>query len=136
MAETVVAFVAPPPLTYFFLQKYMEDCEGVLNSLCDDMKAAVLSFTSSLRECARTHCDTNGSAIQKNVSRIGQDKTRLQDARSGIEALMQENDPFRFIEVQMCQIRFSTRLLCALFTILILFVVLSDIQDNRKTVEC
>lgn len=104
MVEAVVVFV--PPLTSFLSQKYMEDCERVLNTLCEDMKTAVLSFTSILKECTRTHCDTNGSAIQKNISRISQDQARLQDARSNIEALMQENDPFRFIEVQMCWISF------------------------------
>uniref|UniRef100_H3C173 Uncharacterized protein n=1 Tax=Tetraodon nigroviridis TaxID=99883 RepID=H3C173_TETNG len=79
-------------------KKYMEDCEGILNGLCEEMKTAVLSFTSTLRECTRTHCDTNGLAIQKNISKISQDQTRLLEARCGIEALMQETDPFRFIE--------------------------------------
>lgn len=79
----------------------MEDCERVLNSLCEEMKAAVLSFTATLKECTRMHCDTNGSAIQKNMSRIGQDQARLQDARRGLEGLMQENDPFRFVEVRV-----------------------------------
>ncbi|CAF97007.1 unnamed protein product [Tetraodon nigroviridis] len=76
----------------------MEDCEGILNGLCEEMKTAVLSFTSTLRECTRTHCDTNGLAIQKNISKFSQDQTHLLEARCGIEALMEETDPFRFIE--------------------------------------
>lgn len=78
----------------------MDDSEQCLNRLGEEMKGKVVSFVSRLRECTRTHCDTNGPAIQKNISRICQDQARLHDARCGIEGLMQENDPFRFIEVR------------------------------------
>lgn len=77
----------------------MDDSEQGLTRLGDEMKAKVLRFVTRLRECTRTHCDTNGPAIQKNISRICQDQARLQEVRCGIESLMQENDPFRFIEV-------------------------------------
>lgn len=92
--------------SFFFLiitsliQKFMDDSEECLTRLGEEMKAKVLSFVMRLRECARTHCDTNGPAIQKNISRICQDQARLQEVRCGIENLMQENDPFRFIEVR------------------------------------
>lgn len=76
----------------------MDDSEQGLNKLGDELKAKVQRFTGRLRECTRTHCDTNGPAIQKNISRICQDQARLQEVRCGIESLMQENDPFRFIE--------------------------------------
>ncbi|XP_070710616.1 E3 ubiquitin/ISG15 ligase TRIM25 [Pempheris klunzingeri] len=79
-------------------KKFMDDSEQGLTRLGDEMKAKVLRFVTRLRECARTHCDTNGPAIQKNISRICQDQARLQEVRCGIEGLMQENDPFRFIE--------------------------------------
>ncbi|XP_049424532.1 E3 ubiquitin/ISG15 ligase TRIM25 isoform X2 [Epinephelus fuscoguttatus] len=79
-------------------KKFMDDSEQCLNRLGEEMKAKVLRFVGRLRECSRTHCDTNGPAIQKNIFRICQDKTRLQEVRCGIESLMQENDPFRFIE--------------------------------------
>lgn len=78
----------------------MDDSEACFNRLEEDMKAKVLSFIIRLRECTRTHCDTNGPAIQKNIFRICQDQARLQEVRCGIESLMQENDPFRFIEVR------------------------------------
>lgn len=100
-----------PPLTFLSLQTYMEYCMEVLNSLSEEMKAAVLHFSGTLRECTHTRCEIKWSAIQKNISRISQDQTRLQDARRGIEALMQENDPFRFIEVRTRWIRRSQRLL-------------------------
>ncbi|GAA6222693.1 E3 ubiquitin/ISG15 ligase TRIM25-like [Lates japonicus] len=79
-------------------KKFMDDSEACFNRLEEDMKAKVLSFIIRLRECTRTHCDTNGPAIQKNIFRICQDQARLQEVRCGIESLMQENDPFRFIE--------------------------------------
>lgn len=77
----------------------MDDSDQSLTRLGEDLKAKVLRFISRLRGCSRTHWDTNGPAIQKNISRICQDQARLQEVRCGIESLMQENDPFRFIEV-------------------------------------
>ncbi|XP_070786287.1 E3 ubiquitin/ISG15 ligase TRIM25 [Enoplosus armatus] len=79
-------------------KKFMDDSEQGLTRLGEEMKAKVLRFVTRLRECTRTHCDTNGPAIQKNISRICQDQARLQEVRCGIESLMAENDPFRFIE--------------------------------------
>ncbi|KAK2862900.1 hypothetical protein Q5P01_002433 [Channa striata] len=79
-------------------KKFMDDSEHCLTRLGDEMKAKVVGFITRLRECTRTHFDTNGPAIQKNISKIGQDQARLQEVRCGIESLMQENDPFRFIE--------------------------------------
>ncbi|XP_054457532.1 E3 ubiquitin/ISG15 ligase TRIM25 isoform X2 [Anoplopoma fimbria] len=79
-------------------KKFLDDSEQCLTRLGEEMKAKVLRFVTRLRECTRTHCDTNGPAIQKNISRICQDQARLQEVRCGIESLMQENDPFRFIE--------------------------------------
>ncbi|CAK6984128.1 E3 ubiquitin/ISG15 ligase TRIM25 [Scomber scombrus] len=79
-------------------KKFMDDSEQCLNRLGEEMKAKVFLFITRLRECTRTHCDTNGPAIQKNISKICQDQARLQEVRCGLESLMQENDPFRFIE--------------------------------------
>ena len=78
----------------------MDDSEQCLNRLNEEMKAKVLGFIVRLRDCTRTQCDTNGQAIQKNISRISQDQARLQEARCGLESLTQENDPFLFIEVR------------------------------------
>lgn len=90
----------PPPRFAPLVQRFMDDCDQCLNRLGEDMKSKVLRFVVRLRECTRTHCDTNGPAIQKNISRICQDQVRLQEVRRGIEGLMEENDPFRFIEVR------------------------------------
>ncbi|TDG99558.1 hypothetical protein EPR50_G00195510 [Perca flavescens] len=79
-------------------KKFMDDSEQCLNRLGEEMKAKILRFVTRLRECTRTHCDTNGPAIQKNIFRICQDQVRLHEVRCGIESLMQESDPFRFIE--------------------------------------
>uniref|UniRef100_A0A3Q3J276 RING-type domain-containing protein n=1 Tax=Monopterus albus TaxID=43700 RepID=A0A3Q3J276_MONAL len=82
--------------------KFMDDSEQCLNRLGEEMKAKVLSFVTRLRQCTHAHCDTNGLAIEKNLSRISQDQARLQEVRRGTESLMQENDPFRFIEARCC----------------------------------
>ncbi|XP_078132289.1 E3 ubiquitin/ISG15 ligase TRIM25 [Sander vitreus] len=79
-------------------KKFMDDSEQCLTRLGEEMKAKILRFVTRLRECTRSHCDTNGPAIQKNIFRICQDQVRLQEVRCGIEGLMQESDPFRFIE--------------------------------------
>ncbi|XP_024143972.1 E3 ubiquitin/ISG15 ligase TRIM25 [Oryzias melastigma] len=79
-------------------KKFMDDTEESLTRLSEEMKAKVLRFITRLRECTRTQCDTNGPLIQKNLSRICQDQARLQEVRCGIEGLMQESDPFRFIQ--------------------------------------
>ncbi|XP_028261124.1 E3 ubiquitin/ISG15 ligase TRIM25 isoform X2 [Parambassis ranga] len=79
-------------------RKFLDDAEQCLTRLGEEMKAKVLRFVVRLQECTRTHYDTNGLAIQKNTTKICQDKARLQEVRCGIEGLMQENDPFRFVE--------------------------------------
>ncbi|XP_034713049.1 E3 ubiquitin/ISG15 ligase TRIM25 [Etheostoma cragini] len=79
-------------------KKFMDDSEQCLTRLGEEMKAKILRFVTRLRECARTHSDTNGPAIQKNIFKISQDQVRLQEVRCSIESLMQESDPFRFIE--------------------------------------
>ncbi|KAM4714351.1 E3 ubiquitin/ISG15 ligase TRIM25 isoform 2-T2 [Anableps anableps] len=79
-------------------KKFMDDAEQCLTLLEDEMKTRVQRFILTLREFTRTQCEINGSAIQKNISRICQDQTRLHEVRCGIESLVQESDPFRFVE--------------------------------------
>ncbi|KAK7910406.1 hypothetical protein WMY93_015090 [Mugilogobius chulae] len=79
-------------------KKFMDDSDQSLTELGEDLKAKVLRFIGRLRQISRTHWDTNGPTIQKNIGRIGQDQVRLQEVRCGLESLLQENDPFRFIE--------------------------------------
>lgn len=68
-------------------------------ALSDDIGAKVNQYISRLQECSHTHWNISGSVIKKNISRICQDQVRLQEVCRGIESLMQENDPFSFIEV-------------------------------------
>ncbi|XP_019726695.1 tripartite motif-containing protein 59 isoform X2 [Hippocampus comes] len=79
-------------------KKFMEDSEACLTRLRQDLEEKVSAFVSRLMECVRTNCETNGPTIQKNITRICQDLTRLHEVRCGIEGLMEESDPFRFIE--------------------------------------
>lgn len=82
-------------------QKCMDDCEHSLAVLSDDIGAKVNQYISRLQECSHTHWNISGSVIKKNISRICQDQVRLQEVCRGIESLMQENDPFSFIEVRV-----------------------------------
>lgn len=81
-------------------QKCMDDCEQSLAVLTDEIGAKVNQFISRLQGCSHTHWNISGSVIKKNISRICQDQARLQEVCRGIESLMQENDPFSFIEVR------------------------------------
>nr|XP_020504445.1 glutamic acid-rich protein-like [Labrus bergylta] len=65
-------------------KKFMDDSDQGLARLGDELKAKVLRFVGRLRE--RT---SPGSA---------RTRPRLQEVRCGIESLMQENDPFHFIQ--------------------------------------
>lgn len=121
-------------LTWVSLQKYMNDCEEILNNLLDEMNAAAYCFVGNLRECARSHCNTSGVVIQKNISRIGQDQTRLQEARCGIEGLLQESDPFRFIEVRWRGVGWRLRSV-GTPPLTACVCVFPGVQDHRKTVK-
>lgn len=94
-------FVLVLLLVWRLMQKFMDDAEQCLTLLEGEMKTRVQRFILTLREFTRTQCETNGSAIQKNISRICQDQARLHEVRCGIESLMQESDPFRFVEVSL-----------------------------------
>uniref|UniRef100_A0A3B3ZM00 Uncharacterized protein n=1 Tax=Periophthalmus magnuspinnatus TaxID=409849 RepID=A0A3B3ZM00_9GOBI len=82
-------------------KRFIEESDQSLTRLEEELKVKVQCFIIRLRQCSRTHWDTNGPAIQKNVSRIGQDQARLQEVRCGLEGLLQESDPFRFIQVRL-----------------------------------
>lgn len=84
-------------------------------ALSDDIGAKVSQYISRLQECSHTHWNISGSVIKKNISRICQDQVRLQEVCRGIESLMQENDPFSFIEVRVPTPRGQTgRTVCPL----------------------
>lgn len=79
-------------------KKFMDDSDQGLTRLGEDLKDKVLRFIGRMKQCSRMQWDLNGPAIQKNISRISQDQARLQEVRCGVESLLVENDPFRFIE--------------------------------------
>lgn len=83
----------------------MEDCEHSLAVLTDEIGARVNQFIARLQECSHTYWNISGSVIKKNISRISQDQARLQEVCRGFESLMQENDPFSFIEVRASVLR-------------------------------
>ncbi|XP_030193652.1 E3 ubiquitin/ISG15 ligase TRIM25 [Gadus morhua] len=79
-------------------RKFSEDSEQCLAALGEELKAKVDGFMGQLRGCAQGHSDSNRRVIQKNLQRVGQDQARLQGVRCGMETLLLENDPFRFIQ--------------------------------------
>ncbi|XP_056156848.1 E3 ubiquitin/ISG15 ligase TRIM25 [Lampris incognitus] len=79
-------------------RKFLEDSEQYVTRLGEEMKVKVDVFVSTLLDWTRIHCASNGPAIQKNMSRLCLDQARLHEVRVGIEGLMVENDPFRFID--------------------------------------
>ncbi|CAL8241427.1 unnamed protein product [Merluccius merluccius] len=79
-------------------RKFSEDSEQCLGTLGEELKAKVDGFISQLRGSAQGHSDANRRVIQKNLHRVGQDQARLQEVRCGMETLLLENDPFRFIQ--------------------------------------
>ncbi|XP_061777218.1 E3 ubiquitin/ISG15 ligase TRIM25 isoform X2 [Nerophis ophidion] len=92
-------------------EKFLQDSEEHLAALRETLEGKVLGFMGRLMECTRTFCDANGTAISKNISRIHQDLDRLQEAQSGIQDLLQEKDPFCFIEASQTTGRRCTSLL-------------------------
>jgi len=82
------------------MQKFLEDAEQCLATLGEELKAKVDVFVAGLRGSAQDRTDANRRVIQKNLQRVGQDQARLQAVRCGMETLLLENDPFRFIQAR------------------------------------
>ncbi|XP_034020620.1 E3 ubiquitin/ISG15 ligase TRIM25 isoform X2 [Thalassophryne amazonica] len=80
-------------------KKLMDDIDQSLTRLGEQMKEKVPVFIDRLRDCTKSQCDANKMTIQRNMIKIRQDQVRLQAVTSGIRVLVQENDPFHFIEV-------------------------------------
>ncbi|XP_077399396.1 E3 ubiquitin/ISG15 ligase TRIM25 [Vanacampus margaritifer] len=79
-------------------KKFIEDSEGCLARLRQDLLEKVSDFISRLMVCARTHCESSGPTIQKNITRICQELSCLSEVRCSVESLIGESDPFLFIE--------------------------------------
>ncbi|XP_036407058.1 E3 ubiquitin/ISG15 ligase TRIM25-like [Megalops cyprinoides] len=77
--------------------RFVEEAERQVCAAGEQLQVQLDGFLSALRECVRAHSGT-GPELQENLSRISQDRERLQEVHSGIEALLQENDPFRFVQ--------------------------------------
>ncbi|XP_036375364.1 E3 ubiquitin/ISG15 ligase TRIM25-like [Megalops cyprinoides] len=91
-------------------QRFVEEAERQVCAAGEQLQVQLDGFLSALRECVRAHSGT-GPELQENLSRISQDRERLQEVHSGIEALLQENDPFRFVqEYRTAAKRFSSSL--------------------------
>uniref|UniRef100_A0A3Q3XK79 Uncharacterized protein n=1 Tax=Mola mola TaxID=94237 RepID=A0A3Q3XK79_MOLML len=116
-------------------KKFLDDCEQGLTRLSEEIKAKVIRFITRLQACTHTHCDTNGQTIQKNISRICQDQARLQEVRCGIASLMQENDPFRFIEVQISSAMLFWPIKHRSHTLLTIFFKYRDSEEMRSDGE-
>ncbi|XP_067117712.1 E3 ubiquitin/ISG15 ligase TRIM25 [Osmerus mordax] len=79
-------------------KKFQEDSEERVTALGEVLSERLGTFLASLRECSRSHCSAATPSVQGNQARVGQDQVRLQELRCSIEGLLEEKDPFRFLE--------------------------------------
>lgn len=78
--------------------KFQEDSEQRVVALGEVLSGRLAGFLSALRECTRSHCSAFGPGVQRNLAKVGQDQARLLELRGSIESLLQQNDPFSFLE--------------------------------------
>ncbi|KAJ8366457.1 hypothetical protein AAFF_G00353760 [Aldrovandia affinis] len=80
-------------------QRFVEEAELQVGALGERLEVQLGGFVSALQECVRTHAGAGpGAELQQNLSRITEDRTRLLEAQGSIQALLQENDPFHFLQ--------------------------------------
>ncbi|KAF5901904.1 E3 ubiquitin/ISG15 ligase TRIM25-like, partial [Clarias magur] len=76
------------------VDKQVDTFRGVLMSKIDEL-------LSSLSECLRAYGEENSLSIQQDLVQIEADRRRLEVLHTGIEHLLQKNDPFQFIKEYM-----------------------------------
>ncbi|KAJ8007631.1 hypothetical protein DPEC_G00096180 [Dallia pectoralis] len=77
---------------------FLETLDQQITTLGEGLQVHLASFLAALRDCPQSLGCDSGPDIQQNISKVVQDQTRLHVVRSNIQALVQENDPFRFLE--------------------------------------
>ncbi|XP_035282626.1 E3 ubiquitin-protein ligase TRIM8 isoform X2 [Anguilla rostrata] len=80
-------------------QRFVEGAEQHLRVVGEQLQVQLGGFLSALRECVRAHSGAGpGAELQLSFSRITEDRAHLQQAQTSLQALLQENDPFHFLQ--------------------------------------
>ncbi|XP_012987059.2 E3 ubiquitin/ISG15 ligase TRIM25 isoform X2 [Esox lucius] len=79
-------------------KRFLEGCDQRVTALGEVLQVHLASFLANLRDCPRSLGCQAGPNIQRNIARVVQDQSRLQEARGSIQTLVQENDPFCFLQ--------------------------------------
>ncbi|KAI1888653.1 hypothetical protein AGOR_G00187360 [Albula goreensis] len=80
-------------------QRFVEEAELQLGVAGQRLQGLLGGFLSALRDSVRDHGGTGPEVeLQQNLSRISEDRTRLQEVQSGLQTLLQDNDPFHFLQ--------------------------------------
>ncbi|XP_066517445.1 E3 ubiquitin/ISG15 ligase TRIM25 [Hoplias malabaricus] len=97
-------------------KSYMEEAEEQLDVVRGRLKTQLERFFSSLFESVCSHEAERTHSVQQNLTRITEDRCRLEDVHTGIERLLHEHDPFQFIqEYKLCARRYRRLLRKPLF---------------------
>ena len=82
------------------MQRFVEGAEQHVRGVGQQVQGQLGLFLSALRECVRAHSGAGpGAELQHSLSRITEDRAQLQQAQSSLQALLQQNDPFHFVQV-------------------------------------
>ncbi|KAG9329618.1 hypothetical protein JZ751_003460, partial [Albula glossodonta] len=80
-------------------QRFVEEAELQLGVAGQRLQGLLGGFLSALRDSVRDHGGAGPEVeLQQNLSRISEDRTRLQEVQSGLQTLLQDNDPFHFLQ--------------------------------------
>ncbi|KAJ8261574.1 hypothetical protein GJAV_G00155880 [Gymnothorax javanicus] len=82
-----------------FHERFVEEAEQHLRVVGEQMEELLREFLSALHECLLTRSRAGPEeALQLSYDRIREDGGSLRLAQSYLQALLQENDPFKFLQ--------------------------------------
>ncbi|XP_077355367.1 E3 ubiquitin/ISG15 ligase TRIM25 [Festucalex cinctus] len=79
-------------------KRFIEDLDGCLARLRQDLEEKMSDLINRLMVLGRTHCESSGPTIQKNITHICQELSCVSEVRGSVESLVRESDGFVFIE--------------------------------------
>ncbi|XP_061107146.1 tripartite motif-containing protein 16-like isoform X2 [Conger conger] len=80
-------------------QRFVEGAEQQVQVVGGQVQGQLGLFLSALRECVRAHSGAGpGAELQRCGGRMAEDRAQLQQAQSSLQALLQQNDPFLFVQ--------------------------------------
>ncbi|KAJ8261575.1 hypothetical protein GJAV_G00155890 [Gymnothorax javanicus] len=80
-------------------QRFVEGAEQHLRVVGEQMEELLRQFLSALHACLLAHSRAGpGAGLQLRYNKIMEDWARLQQAQISLQSLLQENDPFQFVQ--------------------------------------